>query len=275
MDPHQLAFHTWTTRPWSIHECIEHYARAGLGGISIWRESLAGEDVAAVARHLRDSGLKPVSLVRGGFFTSNTAAGRAAALEANRVALRECEALHLPLMVMVCGATPGQSPRTNYEQIRDGLAALAADARNAGVSLAVEPLHPQYAADRSAINTLKTANDLCEELGHPHIGVAFDVFHLWWDQDLAAETRRCAAAGRLLAYHICDWKQHADDPLLDRGIPGEGVAPLREIDELVRATGFAGLAEVEVFSRKWWSGNQHQSLAAILEACHKVYGGEG
>lgn len=273
MQPHQLALHTYTTKPWSIHECLENYARAGLGGISIWRETLAGEDLTKVAAHLKDSGLKPISLVRGGFFTGKTPVDRAAALEKNLVALRECEALGLPMMVMVCGATPGQSPRTNYEQIRDGLGALAEEARNAGVALAVEPLHPMYAADRSAINTLKTANDLCEELDQPNIGVAFDVFHLWWDQDLAAETKRCAANGHLLAYHICDWKQQMDDPLLDRGIPGEGVIPLVEIDELVRGTGFSGLAEVEIFSRKWWSENQHHSLRSILAACRKVYGG--
>jgi sugar phosphate isomerase/epimerase len=192
-------------------------------------------------------------------------------MEKNLAALRECEALSLPMMVMVCGATPGQTPEENVAQIRDGLGTLAPAARDAGVRLAVEPLHPMYAADRSAIASMKAANDVCEAVADPQVGVALDVFHVWWDLDLEAETRRCADAGRLFAYHICDWKQSMDDMLLDRGIPGEGVIPLKKIDTMVRATGFDGLAEVEVFSRHWWSQNQHHSLAAILDACKSIY----
>lgn len=271
MDPSRLAIHTFTTKPWSIYECIENYARAGIGGISIWRETIAGCDLAKVRKHLDDSGLQKISLVRGGFFTGKTAGERVAALDKNRAALRECEALGMPMMVMVCGATPGQTPWENFEQIRDGLAALVPEAADAGVKLAVEPLHPMYCADRSAIPTMKIANDLCDAVNHPMVGIALDVFHVWWDLDLECQTRRCASANRLFAYHICDWKQQMDDFLLDRGLPGEGVIPLKQIDHIVRATGFAGLAEVEIFSRKWWSENQHVHLQAIIEGCRRVY----
>jgi sugar phosphate isomerase/epimerase len=128
-----------------------------------------------------------------------------------------------------------------------------------------------YAADRSAITTMKAANDLCAAVDHPLLGVALDVFHVWWDLDLEEQTRRCAAAGRLFAYHICDWKRQMDDFLLDRGLPGEGVIPLRAIDTLVRSAGFRGLAEVEIFSRQWWSENQHHHLDTIIANCRRVY----
>lgn len=271
MDPSSLAIHTYTTKPWSMAECIENYARAGIGGISIWRETVAGQDLRKVRQHLDDSGLEKISLVRGGFFTGRTAAERAAAIEKNLVALNECEALGLPMMVMVCGATPGQTPRENFEQIRDGLATLAPHAANRGVKLAVEPLHPMYCADRSAIPTMKIANDLCDAVAHPLVGIALDVFHVWWDMDLESETQRCAAANRLFAYHICDWKQTMDDFLLDRGLPGEGVIPLRQLDTMVRSTGFSGRAEVEIFSRKWWSENQHVYLQSLITCCKQVY----
>ena len=271
MDPSELAIHTFTTKPWSISECIENYARAGIGGISIWRETVAGTDLRAVRHHLDDSGLRKVSLVRGGFFTGSTAAARAAAMETNRQAIQDCATLGLPMLVMVCGATPGMSPAENFAQIRDGLGALTPFAADLGIKLAVEPLHPMYAADRSAITTMRAANDLCDAVNHPLVGVALDVFHVWWDLDLEEQTRRCAAAGRLFAYHICDWKQSMDDFLLDRGLPGEGVIPLRAIDTLVRSTGFTGLAEVEIFSRKWWSENQHHHLDTIISNCRRVY----
>ena len=62
MSPSQIAVHTFTNQPWSIHECIENYARAEIGGISVWRETIADEDLKQVRKHLDDSGLAPVSL---------------------------------------------------------------------------------------------------------------------------------------------------------------------------------------------------------------------
>jgi len=272
MEPGQLCIHTFTNKPWSIHECIENYSRRGIGGISIWRETIANTDLAAVRRQLDDAKLTPVSLVRGGFFTGSSKADRDAALETNRKALRECEALGLPMMVMVCGATPGQTPHENFDQIRDGLGALLDDAANAGVKLAIEPLHPMYAGDRCAIATMKAANDLCDALGSPaHLGIALDVYHVWWDLELEAETKRCADAKRLFAYHICDFKPQMEDPLLDRGLPGEGVINLQHIHQIVMDNGFTGLVEVEIFSRKWWSENQHHFLETILSACREQY----
>lgn len=266
-----LAIHTFTTKPWSITECLENYARRGIGGISIWRETIAGEDLGEVRRRLDDSGLEPISLVRGGFFTGRTGAERAAALEANREALRECAALGLPAMVLVCGATPGQTPLENRAQIRDGIGAVAGEAADLGVRLLVEPLHPMYAGDRSAIASLKAANDLCEELALPNVGIAADVYHVWWDFDLEHELKRCAANGWLDAYHVCDFRPELEHPLLDRGIMGEGCIPLKAIDAMVLGAGFAGMREVEIFSRRWWAEDQHRFLDEILRAYDEIY----
>jgi sugar phosphate isomerase/epimerase len=269
----ELSVHTFTTKPWSMSECVENYARRGIGGISVWRETIAGLDLAKVKKQMDDAGLKPVAHVRGGFFTGKTAEDRAAAQERNRDCVREAEALGLPTIVLVCGATPGQTPRTNYEQIRDGIAEMAGWAAEAGVGLAIEPLHPIYAGDRSAIGTMKAANDLCEEIGAPNIGVALDVYHVWWDLELEVQTKRCAENGWLHAYHICDFKPDQDDMLLDRGVMGEGCAPLKEIDDLVKGVGFAGAVEIEIFSRKWWSENQQAYLDHVLGQYDRIYRG--
>lgn len=267
----ELAIHTFTTKPWSMSECIENYARRGIGGISVWRETIAGLDLAKVARQMSDAGLKPVAHVRGGFFTGKTVEARMAAQEKNRECVREAEALGLPMIVLVCGATVGQTPRENYEQIRDGIAEMAGWAAEVGVTLAIEPLHPVYAGDRSAICTMKAANDLCDEVGAANVGVALDVYHTWWDLELEVETRRCAEKGRLLGYHICDFKPDQEDLLMDRGVMGEGCVPLKQIDDLVKSVGFGGVTEVEIFSRKWWSENQHVYLDHILAQYEKRY----
>ncbi len=267
----ELAVHTFTTKSWSMSECIEGYARRGIGGISIWRETLEGEDLCSVARQVSDAGLTGVSLVRGGFFTGKTAKVRNDALEENRQAIREAELLDLPSLVLVCGATVGQSPRENYEQIRDGIGTLADEAASHGVRLLVEPLHPVYAGDRSGIPSLKVANDLCAELNHANVGIALDVYHVWWELDLAEQIDRAANHAWLDAYHICDFKPEQDHLLTDRGIMGEGCADLIGIDHMMSEAGFDGLREVEIFSSKWWARDQEEFLDEILTAYDKIY----
>jgi len=267
MTPDQLAIHTFTNKPWSIDECIEHYARHGFGGISVWRETVAGEDLARVGRKIRDAGLKPVSYVRGGFFTGSSADRRRAGVDDNLAIIRDAEALGLPMIVLVCGATPGQSPRENLDQIEDGIRAILPAAADAGIRLAIEPLHPMYAGDRCAVATMGDANDLCEAIDHPLLGVAADVYHIWWDSRLECELARCAAADRLFAFHVCDFKANLEHFLLDRELPGEGIGTCARVADLVAAAGFAGMTEVEIFSRRYWSENQHQFLGKIVASC--------
>ena len=267
----QLAIHTYTNRPWNIHECLENYARQGIGGISIWRETVAGLDLQKVRRHLQDSGLRGISYVRGGFFTGATPEDRARAIENNLTCIAEAEALGLPAIVLVCGATPHQSARLNYEQIREGIGRIAPRAAEAGIRLLIEPLHPVFAGDRSGICSLRDANRLAGELAIPNVGIALDVYHVFWEVDLQEQIALAAANGWLQAYHICDFKPNQDHLLLDRGLMGEGCIDLASIDRWVRSTGFSGPAEVEVFSRKWWSEDQHCYLERICEAYASHY----
>lgn len=270
MLPNQIAIHTFTNRPWNIRECIENYARANLGGISVWRETLDREDLKTVRRLLDDSGLIPVSLVRGGFFTGMQLSEREAAVSDNLRAMQDAEILGLPMIVLVCGATVGQSPDENLEQIEAGIRALLPRAEATGTKLAIEPLHPMYAADRSAVASLRDANRLAQRINHPLVGIAVDTFHVWWESNLEQEIRTCAENGHLFAFHICEFKPDFDHPLLDRGLPGEGVNATPRILNLIRATGFKGLTEVEIFSRRYWAMNQHDFLRNILNATENL-----
>lgn len=270
MTPSALAIHTFTNQPWSIDECIENYARAGIGGISIWRETIAGRDLSKIKTHLNHSGLIPVSLVRGGFFTGKTPENRQAAIAENLVAIREAEALGLPMIVLVCGATIGQGPDQNLLQIEEGIRAIIPHAESAGIRLAIEPLHPIYAGDRSAVASLRDANLLAQRINHPLVGIAIDTFHVWWESNLDTEIQICAANNHLFAFHICEFKPDFDHPLLDRGLPGEGVNATPRILEIVRRNHFSGLIEVEIFSRKYWATNQHEFIKKILHSTQNL-----
>jgi sugar phosphate isomerase/epimerase len=265
-DLNRLCIHTITTKPWAIETSVRKFAAAGVKGITVWRDTLAGRDIKKTGQLIRDEGLSIVSLCRGGFFPAAAAADRAKALDDNRLAISEAQALGAPLIVLVCGAVPGQSLVESRKQIVDGIAALLPDCKAAHVKLAIEPLHPMYADSRSAVNTLGQANDMVEALKSPYVGVAADVYHLWWDPALETEIARCGRLNALLAYHVCDWRTPTTDLLLDRGLMGEGCIPLRQIRAWVEATGFKGFNEVEVFSNRLWAMDQDEYLKKIVQA---------
>lgn len=262
----RLCVHTITTKPWDIDTAIEEYARAGVHGITVWRNAFEARSPEDVGRRARDAGLTPVSVCRGGFFPSVDVAARRRAIEENRAAIAETAEVGAPLLVLVCGADPSQPLSDSRDQIAEALTELAPVARDQGVKLGVEPLHPMYADTRSAVNTLTDANDLCERVGDPAVGVAVDVYHLWWDPRLEAEVARTGRLGRLFAFHVCDWKVPTEDFLTDRGLMGEGCIPVRRIRGWVEAAGFAGFSEVEIFSTRYWATDQREFLGRIVAA---------
>ncbi len=265
-----LSLNTATvSRQWSLPEAIEGAARHGFGGVSPWRDKLHETGVATAARHVRDAGLSVSGLCRGGWYTAAGALTQAVR-DDNRRAIDEAAALGADCLVMVVGGLPRDSRDLAGARalVAEGLADTLEHARATGVPVAIEPLHPMYAADRACVNTLGQALDLCDALGPglgPGLGVALDVYHVWWDPALAAQIAR--AGDRLLAFHVCDWLDPTRDLLTDRGMMGAGVVDIPGIRGQVEAAGYAGLVEVEIFSAlDWWARPGDEVLAAIVEA---------
>ena len=265
-DLNKLCIHTITTRPWSLDEAIRHYSAAGVAGISVWRQAIENMNPGQAGRQIREAGMAVVSLVRGGFYPAMEKKDRKKAIEDNLRIIDEAAALGAPHVVLVCGAVPGQPLEESRKQIREGIEATLNHAGQAGVKLAIEPLHPMYADSRSAVNTLAQANDMAEVINSPLVGVAVDVYHLWWDPELEQQIRRCGRLGKILAFHICDWRTPTEDLLYDRGLMGEGCIPIRRIRGWVESAAFAGFNEVEIFSNSRWSQDQSQWLQEILRA---------
>ncbi|MCX7014029.1 MAG: sugar phosphate isomerase/epimerase [Candidatus Sumerlaeota bacterium] len=259
-----LCIHTMTTKPWSLAQAIDGYAKAGVEGITVWRQHLAPAGAKAAGAMLRESGLKVVSLCRGGFFPALTRADRRKALDDNRAAIDEAAEIDAPLIVLVCGAVPGLDLAEARKQIVEGIAAVLPHAEEAGVKLSIEPLHPMYADARSAVNTLEEANNMVDSLASPSVGVTVDVYHVWWDPHLEREIHR---AGRsILSFHICDWRTPTRDMLNDRVLMGEGCIPIRRIRSWVEQAGFRGFREVEIFSDERWAQDQARFVEDIKRA---------
>jgi sugar phosphate isomerase/epimerase len=251
-----------------LPQIIEACARRGIRAISPWRDQVQAAGLNQVARLVRDHGLELSGYCRGGMFTSP------GARDDNRRAVDEAALLGARCLVLVVGALPGAlQGRAEHkdiagarQQVRDGIADLLDYARTAKMPLAIEPLHPMYAADRACINTMENALDLCDELDpfrSGSLGVALDVYHVWWDPKLEQQIAR-AGTQRLLAFHVCDWLTPTADLLNDRGMMGDGVIDIPRIRGWVEAQGFAGYSEVEIFSTgNWWK----REAGEVLDTC--------
>jgi sugar phosphate isomerase/epimerase len=258
-DVGRLSINTATLRNLTLPQAIEACARAGIGAVAPWRDRLQECGVEEAARLIRAAGLGVSGLCRGGMFTS------AGWLDDNRRAVDEAAAIGAECLVLVVGglAAGSKDIADARRQVRDGIAALLPHARAANIKLAIEPLHPMYAADRACVNTLAQANDLCDELGDG-LGVAVDVYHVWWDPALEREIAR--AGRRILAFHVCDWLVPTRDLLLDRGMLGDGVIDIARIRAWVERAGYRGAVEVEIFSAEnWWKRPAEEVLAVCKE----------
>lgn len=266
LTPDRLAVHTQTTKPWSLANACRAYAAAGIGGVCPWVEHVEAVGLREASRIISDSGLRVPSYVRGGFFVHASAEGRRAAVDTSRALLEDAARLGAESLVIVPGASPDVPLEAAREMVAAGLSALAPHAESAGVRLALEPLHPMYAADRSCINTLATARAVCNHVNHPAVGVAVDVYHVWWEPHLLEQIHALGREGRLIGFHINDFKAETSHMLLDRGLMGEGVVPLRRIRSAVEGAGFRGLIEVEIFSEHHWATDQSAFLDRIIAA---------
>ncbi len=253
-------------------EAVEACLAQGITAISPWRDQVHAIGLAEAARIVRANALRVTGLCRGGMFPAADAAGRQAAIDDNRRAIDEAAALGADCLVFVVGGLPQGSRdiAAARTMVAEGLAAILPHARACGVPMALEPLHPMYAADRSCLNTLGAALDLCAELG-AGTGVAIDAYHVWWDPDLEARIARAGREGRILAHHICDWLVPTNDMLLDRGMMGDGVIDLPQLRRWIEAAGFYGPQEVEIFSAgNWWQRPGPEVIATCLDRFHTV-----
>jgi sugar phosphate isomerase/epimerase len=260
-----LSINSMTVKPWSLEQLVEGCARAGISAISPWRDIVQACGIERAAQLIRAHGVTVTGLCRGGMFPAADEAGRRAALDDNRRAVDEAAAIGAQCLILVVGGLPKGSrdlPGAR-RQVHDALAELLPYARQARVPLAIEPLHPMFAADRACVNTLAQANDLCDELGDG-TGVAVDTYHVWWDPELAPQIAR--AGKKILAYHVNDWLVPTTDLLLDRGMMGDGLIDLRAIRAMVEAAGYGGHCEVEILSaNNWWKRDPDEVLRVCIE----------
>lgn len=257
----RLSLNQITTEHWSLSEAVEGCLRAEIPWIGLWRNKVAEMGLARSKQLVRDAGLRVSSLCRGGMFPAATATERKERIEDNRRAVEEAAELGAEVLVLVCGPAPDRDLASARKMVEEGIEQLLPYAKECGVKLGIEPLHPMYAAERSVIVSLAEANTLAEKFSAEQVGVVVDVFHVWWDFDLYNQIAR--AKGRILGYHVSDWIVPTPDMLMGRGMMGDGVIELRRIRQAVEKAGYVGPIEVEIFNETIWSQPGDETLSLM------------
>ncbi|GLJ61028.1 sugar phosphate isomerase [Microbacterium barkeri] len=261
--PHpRLSINQATIKYTTVAEAVRVVQDAGIGAIGLWREQVQEAGLDESARIIADSGLRYSTHCRGGWFTVEEGPARRTAIDDNRRAIEETATLAAAgaegsraVLVLVVGGLPEGSRDLvgARERVRDAVAELAPDARAAGVTLALEPLHPMYASDRSVLSTLPQALDIAADFDPSVVGVTVDTFHIWWDPDVLAHIERAGREGRIATYQVCDWKTPLEaDNLLSRHYPGDGMIDFGPMTRAVEATGYDGDIEVELLNQSIW-----------------------
>lgn len=259
----RLSLNQATVEQWSLREAVEGCARHGIGWIGPWRHKVADLGVAASARLIRDAGLRVSGLCRGGWFPAATPAERRQRIDDNLRAVEEAAELGTDVLVLVCGPAPDRDLAGARAMVADGVAAVVSRAEACSVRLAIEPLHPMFAGDRSVVVTLGEALDLAERFPADRVGVIVDAYHVWWDPEVEAQVAR--AGGRILGYHVSDWLAPPPDALLGRGMMGDGAIDLRRLRAVVDAAGYTGPIEVEIFNQALRDAPGDEVLALLVE----------
>jgi len=247
----RLSFNTKTVESWSVAEAVNGCVSHGIPHIALWRDRVAETGLERSARLVRDAGLKVSSLCRGGFFPAATPEERKARIDDNKLAVEEAAALGAEVLILVCGPAPDRHLAGARAMVADGVAATAPFAAKRGVRLGIEPLHPMFAGERSVIVTLAEALNLALRFPSEQVGVVVDAYHVWWDPDLYPQITR--AGDRIVGFHVNDWLVPLPDPLMGRGMMGDGVIELRKLRTAVELAGYSGPIEVEIFNRALWS----------------------
>ena len=231
-----------------LTQVIDDVARAGFGAIGPWRREVEQYDVKALSKQIRDAGLKVTGYCRSTYFPAELISERKAAIEDNKRALHDAATLGASYFALVVGTSPKLNEARKH--VAEGIQALLPTAKLLGIKLAIEPLHPVYAADRSCINTIAQGLQLCLDINDPALCLLIDTYHVWWDPALTSSI--AAARGRIFGFHVSDWLMPIRDVLNDRGMMGDGVIDLPYIRGLVEEAGYVGFVEAEIFSTENW-----------------------
>lgn len=244
----RFSFNQATANNWALPELLEACAAAEVRSVGLWRAPVAEYGLAKAAKLVVDLGLSVSSVCRGGWFSA------ADWLTDNRRAIDETATLGASVLIVVPGGIGSRSLDDARAHVATAIETLLPHASEAGVRLAIEPMHPMYCADRGVVSTMASALELAAPFPPELVGIAVDTYHIWWDDQVWKLIAAAGAAGRIASFQAADWiTPLPEGVLVGRGLPGTGCVPTRRFTDAVTNAGYTGPIEIEVFNSALWA----------------------
>lgn len=239
----QLSINELTTYRWSFEEDVAHFKDAGFSAVGVWRQKLAEFGEEKGVELLAESGLKVSNLLWCGGFTGSDGRTFREGLEDAREAIDLAGQMQADCLIAYTGARGGHTHNHARRLIRDAFKELLPQARERGVTLAVEPMHPQAAGECTFLTCFDETMQLLEAIADPAFKLCFDTYHLGFGNDWERKIR--CAAPHIAVVHVADGKTPSESEQARTRL-GEGDVPLRAMISVLRDCGFDGYFDVEL-----------------------------
>ncbi len=242
-----VCMHGATGSMYDFRTAMEGWARAGIRAVEPDLPNVrrfADAESPQMARTLLDDlGLRAVSSSNQ-LFLEESGPRRANSIEDLKWKVELAEIIGADRLVIPSAAGERHTV-DDYPEVIDNLREAADIAAPHGVTLMVE-----FTRLSTLISNLRTALKVVREANHPNLRVMMDTFHFWSGMSKFEDLDRIEN-GEL---HHLHFEDVPDDPPLevfgqpDRVFPGEGIAPLGRIVEVLKSKGYSGPASLEMFS---------------------------
>jgi sugar phosphate isomerase/epimerase len=242
-----VCMHEASSDRFDFRAAMEGYAKAGIRAVEPQltkvREFAQKESVAAARRLLDDLGLKAASSSNQ-LGLAEPGDARARSLDDLKWKVELARAIGCDRIVAPSAGT-GPYAEDDYKRGAENLREAGDIAKPFGVSVMLE-----FARTSRFAGSLPTALKLVREADHPNVRVMMDTYHFWGGIS-KFEDLELLRDGELHHLHFEDVP--ADPPREIQGQPnrvwpGEGIAPLRRIVELLQRKKYAGAASLEMFN---------------------------
>jgi len=243
----QLSINETTTFRWSFEEDVANYAAAAIPAIGVWRQKLSDFGVSKGTELLQESGLEVSHLLWAGGFTGSDGRSFRASVDDAIEAVQTAHDLGAATLLVYSGARAGHTYNHARRLIREALKEMLPVSSELGVTLALEPMHPDCATEFTFLTSIDDVVDVIDAVGSPQVKMVFDAYHLGHDEE--SVDRIGQIAQHIALVQLGDSRQPPQTEQ-NRCLLGEGIVPLKEIVNALNAAGYDGFYDVELLGEE-------------------------
>ncbi|MGD9645332.1 MAG: sugar phosphate isomerase/epimerase family protein [Pirellulales bacterium] len=239
----RLSVNEVTTYRWSFEEDVAHYVRAGISAMGVWRQKISDFGDERGVELLADSGLRVSNLLWAGGFTGSDGRTFRDSVDDAREAIELASALGTDCLVVYTGARSLHTHNHARRLTRDAMQAVLPMATELGITLAIEPMHPQCAGEWTFLTTLDEALKFIGQFESPRVKLALDTYHLGHEPSLVERIPEFVDS--IAVVHLADGRP----PVTleeDRTPLGKGEVPLAPLVRALERANYSGYYDLEL-----------------------------